>query len=341
MLRRHSDRPRRQNENTCPRSHTLPRGSGTARTTERIRPQAPSPLHSFRLCATGIAPPRQGRNAPASTRIPSREPRLRNYETEPEIGPTSNGTAAYRLPSHRQSDHPPMSIRDEGNIRFARTRPRQEQEPPILRDGFVPGSTTALASDDNGFRHSAPGRSTRQNRISPASPALRSETTSLFPARPRRQEAPSASLRPSRPVEGAARNNAFPTDRYRLRPPTASPPGQPALPPIASAQNARRLAGPRWETAASSLALSGKTPPCGPHPPRSRPIGKRHAPPTRTSPKKTQRHERRERFAFLRPASEDRPKRFCKIFSRNRPDLFAANYFLLIFVPAIRNGSVA
>ena len=72
----------------------------------------------------------------------------------------------------------------QGNIRFARTRPRKKQEPPILRDGFVPGSTTALASasDDNGFRHSAPGRSTMQNRISPASPALRSETTSLFPA---------------------------------------------------------------------------------------------------------------------------------------------------------------
>ena len=92
-------------------------------------------------------------------------------------------------------------------------------------------------------------------------------------SRPRGQEAPSASHRPSRPVEGAARNNAFPTDRCRLRP---QPPGP--LPPIASAQNARRLAGPRWETAASSLALSGKTPPCGPHPPRSRPIGKRHAP---------------------------------------------------------------
>ena len=160
----------------------------------------------------------------------------------------------------------------QGNIRFARTRPRKKQEPPILRDGFVPGSTTALASasDDNGFRHSAPGRSTMQNRISPASPALRSETTSLFPAPRTGSTVRLASTFPA--GRRGCTQQRF-SDRYRLRP---QPPGP--LPPIASAQNARRLAGPRWETAASSLALSGKTPPCGPHPPRSRPIGKRHAP---------------------------------------------------------------
>lgn len=224
----------------------------------------------------------------------------------------------------------------QGNIRFARTRPRKKQEPPILRDGFVPGSTTALASasDDNGFRHSAPGRSTMQNRISPASPALRSETTSLFPA-PRtgstvrlastfpagrrgctQQRFSDRSVSPPAPTARTA-----PADRIRPKRPT---PRRPSL------GNGRLLARPFRENAAVRTS---------PAPFETDRQTARS--PTRTSPKKTQRHERRERFAFLRPASEDRRERFCKIFSRNRPDLFAANYFLLIFVPAIRNGSVA
>ena len=227
-----------------------------------------------------------------------------------------------------------MSIRDEEKHPFRHTRPRQEQKPPILRDGLVPGSTTALASDDNGFRHSAPGRSTRQNRISPASPALRSETTSLFPA-PRtgstvrlastfqagrrgctQQRFSDRSVSPPAPT---ARTS--PADRIRPKRPT---PRRPSL------GNGRLLARPFRENAAVRTSSAPFE--------TDRQTARS---PTRTSPKKTQRHERRKRFAFLRPASEDRRERFCKIFSRNRPDLFAANYFLLIFVPAIRNGSVA
>ena len=154
----------------------------------------------------------------------------------------------------------------QGNIRFARTRPRKKQEPPILRDGLVPGSTTALASasDDNGFRHSAPGRSTRQNRISPA---LRSKTTSLFPAP---QTGSTVRLAPTFP----AGRRGCTQQRFSDR--SVSPPA-----PTARTAPADRIRPKRPTPRRPSLGngrLLGKTPPCGPHPPRSRPIGKRHAP---------------------------------------------------------------